>query len=234
MALVLLALPAGAEVRLLPDAGGNFRVGVKSWWEIPFRSVVRQQFDFSCGSAAVATLLTYHYGRPTPERAIFASMWDGGDQAVIRKSGFSMLDMKNYLDSQGLPTQGYRLTVEQLKTVNTPSIVLLNLKGYKHFVVVKGVRGGRVLVGDPMIGLGDYSLKDFGSIWNGIALAVTPSADRPQPKFNLAGDWGPWARAPLEDTGMKVAAGAVTSNLPPDYQVSLSLLLDMRTGTISQ
>ena len=52
-ALLGSAAPAMAEVRLSGEAGGNYRVQVMSWWDIPFRSVVRQQYDFSCGSAAV-------------------------------------------------------------------------------------------------------------------------------------------------------------------------------------
>ncbi|WP_204283799.1 C39 family peptidase, partial [Klebsiella pneumoniae] len=66
-----------------------------------FRTVVRQQYDYSCGSAAVATLLRYHYGRPTVESDVFSAMWRSGDQAQIKRAGFSMLDMKRYLDSQG-------------------------------------------------------------------------------------------------------------------------------------
>ena len=68
VACALKASPLVAgTVGLNPDtAGANYRVRTMSWVEIPFRSVIRQQFDFSCGSAAVATLLTYHYGTRTP------------------------------------------------------------------------------------------------------------------------------------------------------------------------
>ena len=41
---------AKAEVRLGREfAGGDFSIGVMTWWDIPFRSVVRQRYDFSCG-----------------------------------------------------------------------------------------------------------------------------------------------------------------------------------------
>jgi uncharacterized protein len=158
---LLWSNPAPAEVRLSGEAGGNYRVTVMSWWEIPYRTVVRQQYDFSCGSAAVATLLSFHYKHPTPERVAFAQMWKNGDQEAIRKVGFSMLDMKAFLAGVGLKADGYRLGKEGLLGLNRPAIVLLNLKGYKHFVVVKGVKGGRVLVGDPMLGLNQYALADF-------------------------------------------------------------------------
>jgi predicted double-glycine peptidase len=190
--------------------------------------VVRQQFDFSCGSAALATLLTYHLSNPTPERETFAKMWATGDQKTIRKSGFSMLDMKSYLNAAGYRAEGFRLGVNQLSKLKQPGIALVNLKGYKHFVVVKGARGDRILVGDPMLGIGEYSKKDFAKIWNGILLAVVDP--KTAPKFNLASEWGPWSTAPLEQAALHVPASSLTDNLPFDYQISSELLLNIRGG----
>jgi predicted double-glycine peptidase len=230
-ALLLFATqPAAAEVRLGYEAGGPYRVSVMSWWEIPYRTVIRQQFDFSCGSAAVATLLTFHYNRPTPERATFAEMWQKGDQKAIRELGFSMLDMKNYLRGIGLRAEGYRLTAKDLPRLNRPAIVLLNLNGFKHFVVVKGVRNGRVLVGDSMLGLTDYAIGDFVKLWNGIALMIVPGATAPS--FNLASDWGPWSKAPLEDGALHLRAAEFTNNFAQSYQITDQILLDVPVGTV--
>jgi uncharacterized protein len=226
------AAPAGAQVRLGREAGGNYEIAVMSWWEIPFRSVVRQQYDFSCGSAAVATLLTYHYDRPTPERTAFTQMWSNGNQQLIRKVGFSMFDMKNYLASLGLKAEGYRLGMEKLATVSQPAIVLLDLNGFKHFVVVKGVRGDRVLVGDPMRGLNEYSREDFAKVWNGIALIIVPRDGDQAAAFNLAGDWGPWSTAPMEDGAMRIAPDDFATHLPPSYQLSPQILLSVDVGTV--
>ncbi|MBJ7498626.1 MAG: C39 family peptidase [Sphingopyxis sp.] len=229
----LAAAPAAAEVRLTgPETGSSYQLQVMTWWDIPFRSVIRQRYDFSCGSAAIATLLTYHYGAPTSETMPFRAMWEKGDREAIRKVGFSMLDMKTYLASRGYRAEGFRLTVEQLKQVKRPTIVLMNLKGFKHFVVIKGVRGDRVLTGDSVLGLNEYSLEDFGKHWNGIALAIVEGG-RGRPEFNLAGDWGPWSQAPLEEDGsLRVAVGDLTTNLPPQYQLSPQILLDVRVGTV--
>ena len=228
---VVASIPADAQVRLVNEAGGNYEVYVMSWWEIPFRSVVRQQYDFSCGSAAISTLLTYHFGRPTSERESFAAMWEQGDQETIRKVGFSMFEMKTYAESLGYRAEGYRLPLAKLARLSRPSIVLVDLKGFKHFVVVKGVRGDRILVGDPMLGLSEYSLADFAKIWNGIALVVDAPGDR-KPKFNLAGDWGPWSKAPLEGDAIRVVADDLTTYLPPSYQLTPQILLDVRVGTV--
>ncbi|RYF14189.1 MAG: peptidase C39, partial [Oxalobacteraceae bacterium] len=42
----------------------NFTAPVTSLIGRRFETVVRQQYDFSCGSAALATLLRYHYDDP--------------------------------------------------------------------------------------------------------------------------------------------------------------------------
>ncbi len=43
-------------------------------------------------------------------------MFERGDQAKIRKEGFSMLDMKRYLESLGLRADGFELPVDRLAT----------------------------------------------------------------------------------------------------------------------
>jgi predicted double-glycine peptidase len=220
--------PDAAELRLNLGSDGTYQVQVKSWREIPFRTVVRQQYDFSCGSAAVATLLSFHYGRTTPEQQVFTDMWNKGDQEAIRKVGFSMLDIKNYLDGMGYRTEGFRLTPAQLRQAARPGLVILDLKGYKHFVVVKGVVADRVLVGDPMLGLGQYTMKEFQSHWNGIFLAVVSSPLKGRPTFNLTSDWSPWSRAPLTEGPRDFPLTKVTDNLPLVSQLTPQILFDPR------
>jgi uncharacterized protein len=236
IALVLAAQSSStnAEVQLSRESGGDFSVSVMSWWEIPFRTVVRQRYDFSCGSAAVATILTHHYGRPTGEQEPFKAMWAKGDKELIRKVGFSMFDMKNYLTDLGYTSEGFRLKMEDLQSIKRPLIVLLDLNGFKHFVVIKGINQDRVLTGDSVLGLTQYSLKDFEKMWNGIALAIVKTPEPVRPKYNLAGDWGPWSQAPLEEgnDALAVSVGDLTSHLPPEYQLTPTILLDVRVGTV--
>ncbi len=231
----LIATPATAQVQLGPEAtGAHYSVKVMSWADIPFRSIVRQRYDFSCGSAAVATLLTYHYGRPTSEEVSFAQMWKVGDKAIITKSGFSMFDMKNYLQSIGLHSEGYRLSVDDLAKAKRPAIVLLDLNGFKHFVVVKGVHNGTVLVGDSIRGLTQFSAAEFKKSWNGIALAIVDDKGSAKPGYNLARDWTPWSRAPVGDNSQVASIGDLTTFLPPTYQITPQILLAVRVGTVGE
>jgi predicted double-glycine peptidase len=233
LACTLTASPLVAgTVGLTPDtAGANYRIRTMSWAEIPFRSVIRQQYDFSCGSAAVATLLTYHYGIKTPEIDSFKAMWARGDQGKIRQLGFSMLDMKSYLQTRGLNAQGYRFKVSDIAASGRPGIALIDLRGFKHFVVVKGVRGNRVLVGDSILGITEYATQDFEKMWNGIYLAIGEADQSRRPAFNLANDWGPWSKAPLEANVLTASAADATRGIPPIYQLRPEILLDVRVGT---
>lgn len=215
------ALSAGAahaQVSLV-DGGARYGVHVTSLRDIPFRTVVRQQYDYSCGSAALATLLRHHYGLEVNEGQIFQAMYATGDQAKIRKLGFSLLDMKRYLDHQGMKADGYRATLDQMETAKAPAITVIRIGAYRHFVVIKGVRGDQVLIGDPALGLKTYSRAEFSKMWNGVIFAIHGS-DIHDVAYNRDEEWSPWAVAPLGRRLSDSSLSGFTRELPPIYQVT--------------
>jgi predicted double-glycine peptidase len=216
--LLAAATPARAQP-MFDIAGTTWRAPVTSLRDMPFRTVVRQQFDFSCGSAALATLLHYHYGRPVTEAEVFRAMYAAGDRAKIQRVGFSMLDMKNYLRAQGLEANGYRRSLADLREVGAPAIALIRVASYRHFVVVKGLRDGQVLVGDPAQGLKTYPEAEFARAWNGI-LFMIDSPPRREWAFNNSREWGALRPGPFEALDDSSLA-AMTRDLPPLYQVSV-------------
>lgn len=219
--LALPAVPAQAEI-LLNNGPAAGRVKVVSYRDLPFRTVVRQQYDFSCGSAALATLLRHHYGRDVGEEQVFRAMFATGDQATIQRVGFSLLDMKRYLETHGYPADGFRLSVDELMKLNSPAIVMIDTGGYKHFVVFKGDDAGRVLIGDPALGLKVYSSDQFASMWNGVAFVVRQPADT----FNNAEEWRPWNRSRPGQALQPMSLAELTRELPPLYQVTTRFSLD--------
>ncbi|HPO18636.1 MAG TPA: C39 family peptidase [Rubrivivax sp.] len=179
------------------DMGGTFSLPVTSMKGARFRAMIRQQYDFSCGSAALSTLLTYHYGYKVSEEQIFAEMYAKGDQPKIRQEGFSLFDMKRYLENHGFQADGFEASLDKLEAAGIPAIVLINENGYNHFVVVKGLRDGRVLVGDPSGGTRAVSLQAFQGLWtNGILFVVSNHQD--QARFNVAAEWSALPKSPLE------------------------------------
>jgi uncharacterized protein len=193
-AAVSIAAAASLEVRGPQD--GGFITHVRSLKEARFVRTLRQRYDFSCGSAAVATLLTHHYGQTVAEGEVFTRMFEHGDRAKIRKEGFSMLDMKRYLATRGLEADGFDLPITRLAAERMPAIVLLAERGYRHFVVVKGVAPDRVLIGDPAVGTRAMTLAQFHQLWANRILFVVRN-QREHARFNLAGDWQVAPPAPL-------------------------------------
>lgn len=191
---------------------GAFSVPVTSMREAKFATVFEQQYDFSCGSAAVASLLTYHYDAPTGELEVFEAMYAAGDQERIERVGFSMLDMKRYLASRGLPSDGYRIQLDRLRKARIPSIVLINVDGYRHFVVVKGITEAGVLLGDPARGTRIVSHARFQEIWNGIAFVLKTDVEAARDTFNRPDEWAVVPPAPYGSALNRTALATVTAS----------------------
>jgi predicted double-glycine peptidase len=219
------ATAAGSLTLVTPDTG-DFQLGVVSYFESPFRTVLHQQFDYSCGSAALATMLRYNYAIDANEAEVFKAMYAVGDQPSIRKLGFSLLDMKKYLDSRGYQADGYRVSVDDLKRLNTPAIALIQVGSYKHFVVIKGAIDNNLLIGDPAKGLQLYTASDFMKIWNGIAFIIHDATVPLHSTFNDPVEWSHWTDShPLAATTLNQSLVDFTRDLRVIYQIRPNQIL---------
>lgn len=194
---LLASATAGAAAVSVDTGGARLQAPVESATAIRFRDVVPQRYDFSCGSAALATLLAYHYEEVVTETAVFAAMYRRGDQAKIRREGFSLLDLKQELAARGYRADGYRVSLARWAQMRVPAIALINDRGYRHFVVLKGLRGGRVLLGDPARGTRTVSSANFAKMWNGIAFLIASHASVARRHFDSDSDWSHEPVAPL-------------------------------------
>ena len=190
---LLLSACTGAP---LPEGGTQFEMSQQMAFTLPvtsmvgrrFQTVVPQQYDFSCGSAALATLLRYHYDDAQSEQSIFVGMFRDGDQAQIRRLGFSLLDMKRYLAARGIGADGYRVSLDQIAKARLPGIALIDFNGYKHFVVVKGIEGDSLVLGDPSLGLRRESARTFTRQWNGVFFVLNGRNTLAMNHFNQPAD----------------------------------------------
>lgn len=189
--------PDGQRLLTTPGAIGEVSVPVTTFGERRFLTVVRQQYDFSCGSAALATLLRYHYGESLSEEQVFLGMFRDGDRAAIRRVGFSLLDMKRFLASGHLRADGFRVALPEIEKAGVPGIALIDVGGYKHFVVLKGVQGDRLLLGDPALGLRTVSRKMFLKQWNGIYFVINDRLPLARSQWNGPRQWAAYVRAPI-------------------------------------
>jgi predicted double-glycine peptidase len=199
MIVLMLSTVAGATaatVEVTPGVGSRMLLQVWSMRELKVRSVILQKYDYSCGSAAVATLLTYHYDKPITEEVAFRAMFDNGNQDKIQKEGFSFLDMKRFLEAHGYPADGFEVSLDDLSKAGIPAIVLMVDNGYHHFVVVKGMRDNKILLGDPAVGLRVVPREQFEASWPSRIVFVIH--DSPvHGEFNTGRDWSVRPRSPL-------------------------------------
>ena len=202
------AWPAVRATEIAALAGARFNVPVVSMREARFQRTSHQQYDFSCGSAAVATLLTNHYDDPVTERFVFEQMFQNGDRKKIRREGFSLLDIKRFLAARGFVADGFQLPLDKLAEARFPAIVLVAERGYRHFVIVKGLSPSRVLIGDPASGTRAMPRASFDVIWQNQLLfvihgrtslpgAVAANGAMRPAHFNEADDWRVAPAAPL-------------------------------------
>ncbi len=153
---------------------------IRSLKEIRGEGVVRQKWDMSCGAAALSTLLTYDFKDNTPESAIVVWILHRVDPVRVRaRGGFSLLDLKRFAQARGYSAEGFTgMSIEELALEKTSVIVPIRLKGFDHFIVVRQITGGRVIVADP--GFGNLTMKvdRFQTLWKeGIVFIVHPPTE---------------------------------------------------------
>jgi uncharacterized protein len=148
---------------------------VRSLLEIRREGLVVQQWDVSCGAAALATLLTHQHGHAVSEKTVAEGMLARTDPLRVKhRGGFSLLDLKRYAQAQGFEAQAYNaVDLDGLEALR-PAIVPVDLQGYPHFVVYRGRVGKAVLVADPAFGNRVLDAERFSRAWlQGIAFTVT-------------------------------------------------------------
>jgi predicted double-glycine peptidase len=165
VAAALLALSSCA-----PLGGGAGAPPVTSLLEIRQRHVVMQKFDLSCGAAALTTLLVFQHGEQLSEREVATGLigrpeYLADPSRVQHREGFSLLDLKRYVEARGYEGIGYGQLGWDDLLAHAPLMVPVDMGGYHHFVVFRGVAGRRVHLSDPAWGNRTMAIAAFQRAW---------------------------------------------------------------------
>lgn len=133
---------------------------VKTWKDMRDENIVRQGEDYSCGSASLATLLTYFYGDTVTEAEIL--------KAIDRKDAASFADLQRVAESYGYNSVGMAAKLEHLFQLKVPAVLFLRIRGLEHFTVFRGINRDHVLLADPSWGNKKISLSRFLKMWKTI------------------------------------------------------------------
>lgn len=154
---------------------GKIYKKVKTWKEIRDENIVKQQYDYSCGSGALATLMKIGFGEDIAEEDIIKLILKDKNQGEIQdiiKNGYSLLDLKKVAEKKGYFGEMYRLKLSHLYQLRGPVLIYFEPHGDKHFAVLKSVQGDRVFIADPARGNVRMSIYRFQKEWPGIILAI--------------------------------------------------------------
>ena len=134
------------------------QVPIKNWKTLRDAQVVKQDLDYSCGAASLATLLNYFYGQDLTEEALLKAMDKGDGRA-------SFEDMAKAIPQFGFRAQGFAASWEQLTRLKMPVIVYVKHRKNDHFSVLRGINQDTVWLADPSLGNRTYSRQQFLAMW---------------------------------------------------------------------
>ncbi|MEE8057602.1 MAG: C39 family peptidase [Pseudomonadales bacterium] len=163
---------------VLQQQGLRFFKPITTWREFLYAGVVEQQYDYSCGAAAMSALLKYYFDDPVPEDEVIKDILNALKSEAHenrKEKGFSLLDLKNFAERRGYQGVGLRLSAEQLLKLTGPVLAFVSTNEYKHFLLIKGITGNRVWLADPSRGNIRMSIHQFKQEWDGIILALGKS-----------------------------------------------------------
>ncbi len=136
----------------------HIRIPIQSWKTLRDARIVKQDLDYSCSAASLATLLNEFYGQSVTEEALLKAM-DKGDLRA------SFEDMQKALPQFGFKAQGFAASYEQLMRLKAPVVVYLKHRKDDHFSVLRGIDENTVWLADPSLGNRTYSKAQFLEMW---------------------------------------------------------------------
>ncbi len=181
-------LPAGAgdterQTRApVRDGERIFRRYPKSWLEIRNQNVVMQERDYSCGAAALATLIKYHWGDEMTETRLLnevLAMLTPEEMKDRIEHGLSLTDLRRLAVRVGYQASIGKLSFDKLRETKVPLVVGIVINKFDHFVVFRGTDGYYVYLADPARGNVRTPIPEFLDQWqqNAVLVVVKPNVD---------------------------------------------------------
>lgn len=154
-----------------PVTEENPRLISKSWVSFRDASVVRQNFETTCGAASLATVLNNLYGFSFSESDILSRLGSTGRMSLSRLAQVS--------EDLGFNAIGVSVPFETLTDLQVPVIAYVHYQGDDHFTVVTGIsEQGDVALADSSWGNRTLTQGQFESMW-----ALEDHGDKPVGSF---------------------------------------------------
>ncbi len=159
--LMLYSTTSQADNLLLSEGRISGSIPVKSWKTLRDARVVKQDLDYSCGAASIATVLTEYYQRPTTEKEVLKLLV----QLTGKQGRASFAGMASILPKLGFRAVGLATTWEKLVELKIPVIIYVRQRKEDHFTVISGIDKQRVRLSDSSLGNRILTRGQFKEIW---------------------------------------------------------------------
>jgi predicted double-glycine peptidase len=159
---------------------------VANYVAIKRANIVMQQRDFSCGAAALATLIRYYWGDNVTEHQILVALdkiiTDPRERLERVQNGLSMTDLRRAAVAEGYLSVIGTLTFKELAEAKAPVLVGIVVGEYDHFVVFRGADSYYVYLADPARGNLRIPIWQFLNEWqeNAVLVVAKPDVDPPE------------------------------------------------------
>lgn len=165
---------------------------VKSWLELKNENMIKQEYDYSCGSATLATILKYYYDLEIDEKTVLDGVLELRGLSQEDKKEFensemslSFYDLANYANSLNFKAVGLSLDMDSLKKLQVPVILFVKIRKDEHFTIYKSMDENFVYLADPTFGNIKISIAKFEEMFYqredlthpGKILAIIPKSD---------------------------------------------------------
>lgn len=125
------------------------------------QELIRQTKQYSCGSAALATLMKYYVGFEN-----FTESTALEKLALDKDREISLFEIKEVIKLYGFDSVGLEIMKDDILKIQKPVIAYIKTPlNADHFVVIKGIYRNKIFIGDPAIGNYFLTSKQFFKVW---------------------------------------------------------------------
>ena len=197
---IIFTLNSFANINIIKQ---NYTISkpIKSWLEFKNESVVKQQYDYSCGAGSLSTILTYFYDKNITEEAILNSVLKiksiNKDKKELENSTFdlSFADLQEIANLNDFKAIGLAIELNSLYKLKAPVILYVKIRKDEHFTVFKSIDKNFVYLADPSLGNIKVKISKFKEMFfqrndkkfKGKILAILPKKEID--KINMKNDF---------------------------------------------
>jgi len=149
--LLLVPILLFANIDIVSDNLELTKKSITTWVDFRDKNLVKQNYDYSCGSSSLATILKYFYNLDVSEEDILKEIISK-DIKEKREVGLSFFELGEFVKKFNLKAIGLEVSLETLKSLKIPVIVYIKIRKSSHFSVFRKIDRKYIYLADPTFG----------------------------------------------------------------------------------